>query len=450
MAVQINYNGSVIADLSAGQTATLNCKDKVMRSNVVVTAPESMGSAEFNIAYGDTAPTDTSKLWVKTSKPNKVIVSNVTDAQVTGGCSITKTGVTTVGDKSKVGICAVGEKIYLFGGGKALGSSNAVPSTEICCYDDLTETFTTLGVKLPSNNCTDVSACACNGKIYLFGGVGSKTIYCFDYNALTISTLSTLPASPPSTGFGVAALGTKVYLFYVSTTNVLTVYCFDCETEETSMISNTSFVAQYCGICYDGRRYVYFVGGKAGTAYVSTIRRMDLTDFTMSDISVSLSTGLSSPLCVFVDGNLCVFGGSASTTFKGIHVINIEGSTVDTMTDEEIRESLEFPYGCCFYGSSGVALNSKIYVFYGYKLNNMTSSNGITDVITFETAGSELLIPSGTLQISLHKSKNIFSLIDNETMKIDIGVDKVYKGNSDGVGEQVETAIYQNDSWTTI
>jgi hypothetical protein len=44
MAVQINYNGSVIADLSAGQTATLNCKDKVMRSNVVVTAPESMGS----------------------------------------------------------------------------------------------------------------------------------------------------------------------------------------------------------------------------------------------------------------------------------------------------------------------------------------------------------------------------------------------------------------------
>ncbi len=44
--VTIEYNGSVIASLKAGQTATLPCKDKPMLTDVVVTVPEGMGAGE--------------------------------------------------------------------------------------------------------------------------------------------------------------------------------------------------------------------------------------------------------------------------------------------------------------------------------------------------------------------------------------------------------------------
>lgn len=41
--VTIEYNGSVIASLKAGQTATLTCKDKPMHTDVVVSVPNEMG-----------------------------------------------------------------------------------------------------------------------------------------------------------------------------------------------------------------------------------------------------------------------------------------------------------------------------------------------------------------------------------------------------------------------
>lgn len=54
--VTIEYNGSTIASLESGQTATLACSGKKMKSDIVVTAPESSGggsspsdSRDYNI-----------------------------------------------------------------------------------------------------------------------------------------------------------------------------------------------------------------------------------------------------------------------------------------------------------------------------------------------------------------------------------------------------------------
>ncbi len=54
MATEIKYNGNVIASVEAGKTATLPCKGKKMKSDIVVTAPaesgESGGSASQDLA----------------------------------------------------------------------------------------------------------------------------------------------------------------------------------------------------------------------------------------------------------------------------------------------------------------------------------------------------------------------------------------------------------------
>lgn len=44
-AVTIEYNGSTIASLKAGQSASLPCKDKPMLTDLVVTVPEGMGGS---------------------------------------------------------------------------------------------------------------------------------------------------------------------------------------------------------------------------------------------------------------------------------------------------------------------------------------------------------------------------------------------------------------------
>jgi hypothetical protein len=44
-AVTIEYNGSVIASLKAGQTATLPCKDTLMHTDLVVSVPDGMGGS---------------------------------------------------------------------------------------------------------------------------------------------------------------------------------------------------------------------------------------------------------------------------------------------------------------------------------------------------------------------------------------------------------------------
>jgi hypothetical protein len=211
------------------------------------------GGAELNIAYGDTAPEDTSKLWVKTSKPSVVNVSSEEirkDEQITilpdelhiastgAGCvkkgnivylfvnykillfdieteTLTTPSTVTSGIEPYIAAEMVGSKIYLFG-----GSSNTA-TNKILCFDTETETLTTLSTTLPEPNCGMTSA-VMGTSIFLFGGWymqymswggGKDKILLFDTETETITTLS---STLPSTGGAYAKTlenGNKLHLF---------------------------------------------------------------------------------------------------------------------------------------------------------------------------------------------------------------------------------------------
>ena len=76
------------------------------------------GSAALNIHYGDTAPSDTSMLWVKSEKPDICVFS----PQIKTSGSL-KRGLASLPDKYVGGVAAVGTKIYIFGGAE---HSNAI------------------------------------------------------------------------------------------------------------------------------------------------------------------------------------------------------------------------------------------------------------------------------------------------------------------------------------
>ena len=127
---------------------------------------------------------------------------------------------------------AVGNNIYFFGG------STFKTGTTINIYNISNNTLSKSSVVLPIS-ASGIAACAVNDKIYLFGGHNTDTsagiygtyldsINVFDTTNNTISTLSVrLPVKMMN--IGVAALGTKIYLFGGSSANEYhnTIYEFD-------------------------------------------------------------------------------------------------------------------------------------------------------------------------------------------------------------------------------
>ena len=116
--------------------------------------------ASLNIAYGNTAPSDTSKLWIKGNEPEEM---TITTQQLLSTLS-TKLPTAAYG----IGTAAVGTKIYLFGGSRTSGSLNTIQ-----VFDTTNNTISTLPTTLPTA-AYGIGTAAVGTKIYLFGGSGSS------------------------------------------------------------------------------------------------------------------------------------------------------------------------------------------------------------------------------------------------------------------------------------
>ena len=127
------------------------------------------GGGELNIAYGDTAPEDTSKLWIKSEEPSNISFPVVwKPEQIVEG--VTNTGATLPTAANGIRTAAVGTKIYLFGGYGNNGSINTIN-----VFDTTNNTIQTLSAKLPQG-AYGIGTAAVGTKIYLFGGYGSDSL----------------------------------------------------------------------------------------------------------------------------------------------------------------------------------------------------------------------------------------------------------------------------------
>ena len=140
-----------------------------------------------------------------------------------GGMIVFNTETNVVEDKilshaweSDCSGASVGNKIYLFGG------DTLSRGTTINVYNVTDNTFTKSNVALPIP-AAYIAACAINDKIYLFGGHNrdkSTSVYGTFLDSINVfdttnNTISTLDVKLPigMLRIGVAAMGTKIYLF---------------------------------------------------------------------------------------------------------------------------------------------------------------------------------------------------------------------------------------------
>lgn len=302
--VEITSNGSFTVTPDSGKVLS--------QVTGTVNVPTSGGGADLNIAYGDTAPTDTSKLWIKSTKPASIDFTQNPEQQVQG---ITSEGLPNLPFGSYlIGHAAVGTKIYLFGGVKQSSTSNAKVDT-IQEFDTETKTITTLSTRLIKKG-YGPTCVAVGTKIYIFG-FGVPNIQAFDTISKSITLLSaTLLGN--GTYISCAAIGTKIYLFYApnSSNSQILIQEFDTTTNTlTTLLTETE---KYRGAgCVAIGNKIYLFGGGAGSAdtgYINKIKVFDTEQNILTDLS--LTTAAKGNIAAEAVGNkIFLFGGYDGTNY---------------------------------------------------------------------------------------------------------------------------------------
>ena len=351
-----------------------------------ITGTLESGGASLNIAYGGTAPSDTSKLWITGSEPENLLLIGGTPEPILEdkistlpALSVTLPKLPTAA--SAMGTAAVGTKIYLFGGNSDTGRLNTIQ-----VFDTINSTISTLSTTLPDAT-EKIEAVAVGTKIYLFGGYslmsGSlDTIQVFDTTNNTISTLSTkLPNT--ADGMGIAAVGTKIYLF--------------------------------------GGHYW---NSSNSSVYLDTIQVFDTTNNTISTLSTKLPTPTTDMGAAAAGTKIYLFGGenwsgSKHYRFNTIRVFDTTNNTISTLSTTLPEKT----------SSMGIAaVGTRIYLFGGYYFNSSNSTASLNTIQVFDTTNNTILTPLATLSNTTTES-----VIHTATVGTNIYLFGVEKGSYDTI-----------------
>ena len=475
----ITYGGKEIKSLEAGKTGTVRCKGKKMKTDLVVKAaniaaaklqektltangvyppdsgydgfskvtvdvagkvlpkydgeviiegePESGGggggSAEFNIAYGDTAPSDTSKLWVKANEPEAVKVTSYpvfADEELELGIAALPKAM------SGMASAVVGTKVYLFGG--EVGHYSTVNTINV--FDTETNAVETLDTTLPTQT-FGIASAKIGTKVYLFGGYKLNTINVFNTENNTIETLSTtLPMTLE--GIASAKIGTKVYLFggYGNSAARNTIYVFDAESNTiTTLTATLPTAARYITTAVVGTK-VYLFGGYTSSP-ISTINVFNTENNTIETLSTKLPTAAYDIAAAAVGTKIYLFGGyTNSGSINTINVFDAESNTIETL-------STTLPSGASAIASAVVG--TEVYLLGGEV--GMTSFLSTINLFT-----ALMPLASNNLLVEASATKNRFNLLPN----VELGVNNVYLGNAEGNGEKVEAYLHNGTEWVEV
>jgi len=387
------------------------------------------GGASLNIGYGNTAPEDTSKLWVKTAQPQNITA----DYDINNGVeSVQATAAVFPSVIAGAACGVVGTKVYLFGGNRGSGATNTIN-----IFDASTKTITTSTTTLPASSV--FSACGVVGSMcYLFGGENSggylNTVVEYDTINNTATTLTAmLPTAVTQTACGV--VGDKIYIFGgVGAGEVTqnTISVFDTVNNTITTLSTTlpeTLGSAACGVVGDK---IYIFGGwhKNGYYYEqrNKIRVFDTLTETVTTLPATLPQAYSSIACGVVGTKVYLFGGYSGVFYNTIVAFDAETETVTTLS-ETLPVALA--------NTSCGVVGTKVYLFGGSVSGGQIASiNEFT--VTFPLAEGDVFI-----QEDLFKNK--FTLLP-APIEVKTGVSAVYVGNASNYAETAEAYLYDEDT----
>lgn len=262
----------------------------------------------LNIHYGDNAPEDTSKLWVKGKKADKVNIG--TSINIAG--NIVKAPVELEEAAMSMGTAEVNKKVFILGGSTLSGALDTI--TE---YDTEAETIRVLeDVRLPKT-ISDTACVAVGEKIYCFGGF-SDSKYLTDiveFNTKTheCKTLTEAKLPVACSNMAAAVIGTSIYLIGGYTQNgkrLDTILEFDTESNTLKPLKNINGEevklpeALYGAGAVAVGDTVYIVGG-----YTDKIFVLDTKEIKIEQLPLKLDKVTTYCGCVAIDEKIYILNG---------------------------------------------------------------------------------------------------------------------------------------------
>jgi N-acetylneuraminic acid mutarotase len=211
---------------------------------------------------------------------------------------------------------------------------------------------------------------------------------------------------------------------------VNTIYCFDTETLTVSTL-NTVLPTAYSNI--GGANfgdYIYLFGGYPSNKNILKFDCKTETLITLPSLMLLSGNGIAA---VALDSGIYLFGGYYGSSSNKIYFFDIESETVvETLT---LLPRADYNL-CC------AATEDHIYITGG-------EQTGSKDISRFTPAMS-IIVEVDNMQIQSTLNKNKFNLINTNKAQVEIGVNAVYKGNSEGIGELVEASLHNGTTWVKI
>ena len=350
---------------------------------------------ELNVKLGDTPPTNTNNIWIKTSSDKQLIFNQTT---------VTTRLTIPYGYAGGVSVAAVGDVIYTFGGMyNGLNIYNYIHK-----IDTMNLTVSFVGY-LPKSICCS-SAVTVGTKIYLFGGmIGNSTctnaIYVFDTETNTTRTVeAVLPNKVRN--LSAVAVDSKIYILggtpYISGYYSDAMYIFDTETDELDIIEQALPYSIKEPAVVAINSDIYILGGNTASGNLDTIVVFDTKTNSAHVLDKTLCTKCSKIVATHIGSKIYVLGNTSERTIL----------TFDIVTGTSIKVG-ELPYACNNVLPAAVVVGTKIYVM------GIGGTNYCNGIYQFETDSTK----------NPHTPKFIDSLVTKECVQ--------YRSNSVLIGSKI-------------
>lgn len=394
------------------------------KANANVNVPTS-GGTELNIHYGDTAPEDTSKLWVKTTEPESVEISPDFGygevVQTTGVKSGFPTGTVTCEDGDYLYVVVsktvkkYNKKTLEFISDVATLSTNSVQS--ILIYQGILyfiighfedgQYANYFGVKLHSydlktnieNTLTgllhhdDGHIKLYNNKIYIIGG---------GYNYY--------PHNGGSTGY---YNGDAISIYDISLKTIEKIpFSYSYQKNNSVIIGNRAFV-------FGG-----YNNSNSSTVY-NTISCVNLDTKTVTKCNAVLPIA-TYDMGVSNLGNYIYLSGGNKTS-QAVYRYDTINDTI-----EQLNVTLEHPrYACATFFN-----DTELYLL---------GSNAIVDKLQIDVP-----LSNTKLKIISDWLNNQFAVINSNSARVMIGVNKAFKGDENNKAKEVTAYVYDGVNWHNL
>lgn len=411
-----------------GKTEILPDEGKLLSKVTVNSAFEGI---EASIHYGDEPPEDSSKVWVKCPRPNKVTINAnpnfVKNVEVTSIYSQTSSDLLPF-LPYRIYNCAsavFGKTIYLFGGTRYNEETAATEnSLKILAYDTEDNTCRELTQEMPGAFNRREAAVAVGNYIYIV--YTSTSILRFNPSTETFDDTIGLDVILGSS-WSVDSIGDKIYI------NSDELGVVDLQTRKYSSIGKPPF--GFSVIAVDNK---IFMAGDRGISCYDTLLETMTTPYPNDNTTGGDKIKGTEAYVTFGGREIFLSGYSKRST---IYRYDIYDNTLNTWSGVTAQTG-SYPYNFAMK-----TIDEYIYLF-GGMANDSGAAKYSNKVQRIAVTLGEVEADPGELVLWVNTTLGVpGEIIDGESFYANIGFGRFFYGDENGVGKAVDAYVYRNGSW---